>query len=851
MKSQVVLQFLFKLFLDKMNLFYLLFLFFISVTAYSQNKNQTDKGNISGFVFDRETNLHIEGASVQLFSLKDSSITEGTETDSKGSFSFKDVLYGRYSLKVSMISYSSAVIKVIVLNSENRNLNLDTIKLKSGIATTDEIEITAEKSMIEFQGEKKVFNVTNDIVDKGGTATDLLRKIPSVSVDEEGNISLRGSPNIQLQVDGKPLRQNSAAILQQLPASSVQSIELLTNPSAKYEAEGEGGILNIVLKKGAVSYTGYEGIFSLSAGNNDKYNGAVNLSMKNKKINLYTNYSYRNFNMDAEGSSELEKTSVSNPQYINQTGSTNNKTITHLIKSGADFFIDQKNTLGLSATYNYRSRDRDELANVQYLNSSEILYSRYLVNTFESGNNNTWDVSLNYSRLFSSPSHKLTGDASYSYNNEEGNLNSSRQQYTVDFIPVNNTPRLLRSFGDNKNYLGIIQLDYTQPLESGTGKISMKNPALKKKMGSSNKTIEFGVKGIFRKLDNDYLSEVFDYQQNTYVNNVNRTNHFIYNINIYAGYIIYSNLLGKLNYQLGLRSEYSPTNFELPNTTEKYEKNNFDLFPSVNLTYEISPFDNLQAGYTRRINRPNPNNLNPFIDYSDPLNLRKGNPDLEPEYTNSFQLTYLKFFGGVSLNPSVFYKNTYNSITRFRTIIDTNATLTTFLNLADSKTYGAELIAALQAGKNISLNGSVNYSNTQINGTDVQPTLNNSGETWTVKFNGNFNLWYDIDLQMSYNYQGLRPMILGEIQPFWSFDIGVKKDILDNKFSISARASDIFNTTKFNIYLENTGYIQNNYRKMESRSVFLTLTYNIGKIDSKQQTKKGDRDDNKGTDIDF
>lgn len=834
-----------------MKFFYLLIILFISVGSYSQNRNQTGKGNISGVVIDRETNLSVEGASVQLFSLKDSSITEGTETDSKGSFSFSEVSYGRYSLKVSMISYSSAVIKLIVLNSENKNLNLDTIKLKSGVTTTDEIEITAEKSMIEFQGEKKVFNVTNDIVDKGGTATDLLRKIPSVSVDEEGNISLRGSPNIQLQVDGKPLRQNSAAILQQLPASSVESIELLTNPSAKYEAEGEGGILNIVLKKGAVSYTGYEGTFSLSAGNNDKYNGAVNLSMKNKKINLYTNYSYRNFNMDAEGSSELEKTTVSNPQYINQTGSTNNKTITHLIKSGADFFIDQKNTLGLSATYNYRSRDRDELANVQYLNSSSILYSRYLVNSIESGNNNTWDVSLNYSRFFSNPAYKLTGDASYSYNNEEGNLNSSRQQYTVDFIPVNNTPRLLRSYGDNKNYLGIIQLDYTQPLETGTGKVSLKNPALKKSKGSSNKTIEFGVKGIFRKLDNDYLSEIFDYQQNTYVNNINRTNHFIYNINIYAGYIIYSNLLGKLNYQLGLRSEYSPTNFELPNTTEKYEKNNFDLFPSVNLTYEISPFDNLQAGYTRRINRPNPNNLNPFIDYSDPLNLRKGNPDLEPEYTNSFQLTYLKFFGEVSLNPSVFYKNTYNSITRFRTIIDTNATLTTFLNLADSKTYGAELIATLQAGKNISLNGSVNYSNTQINGTDVQPTLNNSGQTWTVKLNGNFNLWYDIDLQMSYNYQGLRPMILGEIQPFWSFDIGVKKDILDNKFSISARASDIFNTTKFNVYLTNTGYIQNNYRKMESRSVFLTLTYNIGKIDSKQQPKKGDRDDNKGTDIDF
>ncbi len=824
---------------------------FIYIDSYSQNQKPGGKGNISGIVLDRESNSPLEGAVVQLFSLKDSSVAAGTETDSRGSFSFNDVTFGKYNLKVSMISYSTALVKGILLNEDNKDLILETIQLQSGISTTDEIEITAEKSMIEFQGEKKVFNVENDIVDKGGSATDMLRKIPSVTVDEEGNISLRGSENIQIQIDGKSIRQNPSLILEQLPGSSIESIELVTNPSAKYEAEGEGGILNIVLKKGAVSYSGYEGIFSLGAGNNDKYNGVINLSMRDKKINLYTNYSYRNFNLDVEGASKLEKTMPANPRYINQTNNTDVKTIAHIIKTGVDFYIDPKNTLGISAIYNYRNRDRNQLANIQYLDDAGILTSRYSANSFEGDADNTWDFTLNYAGILSNPKHKLTGEASYSMNNEQDQENTSRQQYDINFVPVNNTPRLLRTNSNDKNYLTAIQLDYVQPLESGKNN-SLENSFSKRGNGNfSNKTIEFGVKGLFRKLDNDFLSEIFDYEQNSYINNVNQTNHFLYDENIYAGYFLYSNLVGKLNYQLGARGEYSVTDFELPNTTQKYGNNSFDIFPSVNLTYEISAFDNLQASYTRRINRPRPRFLNPFTNYSDPLNLRKGNPDLQPEYTNSYQITYLKFFGGVSINPSIFYKNTYNSITRFRTIIDSNTTLTTFLNVADSKTYGAELIATLQAGKNISFNGSFNYSRTQINGTDVQPDLNNSGDTWTAKLNANLDVWYDIDLQLSYNYQGLRPIILGDIKPFSSFDIGLKKDIIGNKFSLSARATDIFNTTKFNIDIANLGYNQNNYRKNETRSVFLTLTYNIGSTDSKQQQKKGDRDDNNGGDVEF
>ncbi len=733
-----------------------------------------------------------------------------------------------------MVGYSKSIVSGITITPQEKEIIIDTVFLKSGTTVTDEIDVTAERSTLELGLDKKVFTIGRDLNLEGGNATDVLRRIPSVTVDADGNISMRGSGNLKILIDGKPsmlTASNQSQVLEQIPAGSIESIELITNPSAKYDPEGETGIINIILKKD-IGF-GYNGNLSLSAGTKDKYSGSVSLNLKNKLVNVYGNYNFRLFNFGMSGNTYRQYTDVNYPQSYNEYNNASARMFGHMFKGGVDFNLSRFHIIGLSAAFHNRNRERNESTESWYYDSTGAL--SYLTNN-QSGDNEkgySFDLSLNYTGRFKNPKQLLTGEITYTRNKENEDEKINQRYFSPNYIE-NDTPYIRNSFTsslfDNLN----IQVDYTHPFKESS-------------------KLEVGYRSFIRINDNDYYSETYDTSSHQFISDTYANNRFKLNEQIHALYGIFSSKLGNFSYLGGIRLEQTFTKSEVINTGQKFNKNYFSFFPSLSLGYKFSQADEIQASYTRRINRPHSRMVNPFTDYSDPLNIRTGNPDLNPEYIDSYELNYIRYFGKFTVTPSVFFKYTHDGIARYSYLTDSNVSISTFMNLSKVLSYGAELIVSAHPFDWISFNGSASYFKTEVTGDNIAPELYNSGYSWTAKLNAFVRTWYGVDLQFAYNYDGKRVNVTGEMAPHQSLDIAVKKDIIKNRLSLSLRVSDVFNTMKFSVSQQNIGYNQTFDRKRDSRNVFLSLSYKFG-TQSKEQQRKQKREngeDNSSDDIDF
>ncbi|HMS64254.1 MAG TPA: TonB-dependent receptor [Ignavibacteria bacterium] len=779
-------------------------------------KAQNGKGKISGLVSDSKSNLPVQAADISLMRIKDSTIVTGASTDEAGKFLIEDVSFGRYKILIRMIGYKPANVNGIFINDRNSEVNLDTIKIiASSEIETDVIEIESEKSMVEFRGDKKIFNVGDDISNAGGNALDVLKNIPSILVDVEGNVSLRGTQNIKIMVDGKQFGLEGSsrnAVLQQIPATSIESVELITNPSAKYDPEGTSGILNIILKK--KSGFGYNGSININAGTADKYNGGINLNMKSDKFNYYLGYNYTDNNNTISGSSYRQNLFPTESVFINQLTNGNVKSYSNLIKGGIEYNLNPKNSLSLNLNYVNRKSDRSESNNYDYLSINYDTVESYITNNFSTDDGYNFDLSLNYNGKFKSPKQTLYGEITYSNSNEEDIFNS----FETFFIPVNATPGKLNNYENDKSNLLNLQLDYEMPLGKET-------------------KLETGYRGIFRKNDNDFRSESFDYNLNFYVPDLLSSNRYIYDENINAVYGIYSGSVKDFNYSFGLRSEYTSTNGRLEVSNAETSSDYFNVFPSASLSQKLSASQEIQLTYSRRINRPNIRNLNPFVDETDPANIRVGNPFLTPEFTNSYELSYINYFPFAVITPSLFLRNTTDEISRYRFVTDSNVTVTTFLNLNSSYTYGLDLIINSQILKWWNVNGNFSFYQTEVDAENIVSGLVNETNSWSARASTSMNIPDIVDVQVSYFYTGKRISATGTMQPMQSVDLTLNKNLLDNKMSFGFRIADLFNTLKFtgNIAAEN--YIQDFSRRRNSRTAFLTFTYNFGTKDKSDNRK--------------
>lgn len=810
----------------KISLFLILFASITSVFAQRGDRNfkmPEGNGNIIGTVLDKDNNQAIHGATITIYKSKDSTKVGGAETDKSGGFN-SEVPYGRYYLEVSLVGYGTKTITGILVTPKQQQVTLDTIKIKQGV-TTEEIEVTAEKSLIEFTPEKKIFNVSESPLVNNGSATDVLKNVPSVSVDNDGNVSLRGSQNVRILVDGRPLFDDAANTLEAIPASSVESIELITNPSAKFEAEGETGFINVVLKKS--DDVGYNGTLTLSMGDKDKYNASGSLNLKTKKINLFGNYSFRSSRFEMSETSERINT-LSNTSYLlNQPQDGNFKMLSNLVKAGLDYKLTDKQTLSLSSTVSFRNRARNEYTDNYTYDILNNLYSRTLSNNYNSEKGTNFSVVMDYAAKFKQPQQQLSMEASYNHGYEDEPENIINQYFIINYNPVT-TPNGQQYIDQvHQNNFLIFSADYSQPF-------------------GKNSKLDVGLKSTYRYTNPTYYSEHLDSLDNIWIVDGNLNNEFKYKESISGLYATYSSEFGNLGITAGIRTEVTYTKGDLLNDpTQNFTKKYIDFFPSASISEKLNKDNEFQVSYTRRLNRPRPGMLNPFREVSDPYDIRQGNPNLNPEYIDAYELSYLRYFKGALITSSVFFRQTHGLISRYRTLLDSVTSLIMPVNLSKANSYGFELIANLQTPKWLNLNGSFTYYKTEIQGNNIEAELSNSGYTWNTKFLATVKMWLGLELSMVYNYNSKRPIVDGFIEPMQNFDISIKKVFLDKKLDMSMRVSDLFNTQKFQINTANTGYSQNFTNKRESRVAYLTLTYRFGnqmENHKNGQRKKEDED---------
>ena len=784
-------------------------------------------GSLKGVVVNSSTLKPLEYAYVVLYKTLDSSLVSGSISDSTGKFKIEKISLGKYYVAVNLIGHKQQKISDIFIGPKNPDKILDTIKLDANSNTLNTYEIKDKKQDVEYTLDKKVINVEKNLVSVGGTAVDVMQTIPSVTVDIDGNLSMKGSSNITVLVDGKPsglTGSSRSAVLEQIPASSIESIEIISNPSAKYDPDGMSGIINIILKK--KKERGYHGTFTLNAGTGDKYNGSVSLNYSKNKFNLFSSYDVRSNHNKGWGDMQRQTILADTTSYLYNHSTSSRKGLSQNFKLGTDFYMNEKNSFTLSGIYGFSKDTHSDFTTSRTLDFNNILTSYYENSSSEPNKSNDFDYALDYKHSFRKKSEYLTADATYSTSKETETQDQNIQYFLNDMITPYNTPVVQHTISDNKNYVITLQTDYSYPI-------------------SKKSKFETGAKSIIRSIDNNYVFQNFSDSLQQFVNDTNYSNRFIYDEQIHAAYVTYSNTIGAFEFQAGLRAEQALTTSTQKTQNTKYNKNYFSIFPTLHLNLNLKNDNSLQLSYSRRVNRPNYYMLNPFKEQWSPGIYRTGNPYLTPEYIDSYELGHMKYWNKTSLNSSIFYKQINDAIQRFTTIDSNGIQYMTQKNISTGTSYGLEFVISQEFTKWWKANGTFSYFKTVMKGTQDGTDLTNSNYSWTAKFNSTFTVLKNLDAQITANYRAPMVTLQGSMKANYSADIAMKKEIFKNA-SLTLRLSDIFNTQKFEMESSGSNFILNNTRKRESRVLYLGFTY---KINGGQKGKDKKKSFDNGNDI--
>ena len=816
-----------------------LFLFCIlcmtTVTVFAQS---TGNGKMSGKIVDAENNEGIPFATAQVLDRKTKASVRIAQSDADGNFLLAGLPNGIYTFKASYMGFQTMVRDSVAITDKTKEVNFGSIKMKMAQANVlNEVTVTATKPTMQMGIDKKIFSVDQSLVSEGGSASDLLQNVPSVQTDIDGNVSLRGSSGVKVLIDGKPsliAGGDVAQILQSIPASSIETVELITNPSAKYDAEGQSGIINIVLKRN--KKLGFNGSVALTAGNRDNYNANTSLSFQNKKINLYGNYSYRYGNRIGGGYNNIEylNPSANGLAFANQLNDSRNTNKGHNLKAGIDYYLTEKSVLSFSSGVNFRNGDNNTLLDINQLNSSRdpyMLSSRY---NDEEQKGNSFDLNLDFTHKFKKPKEELTASLSFSRGNNDNNQIYNTHVYNIGGTETNNLDiqRTTRD-GLNRNYN--VQLDYSLPLGE-VGKI------------------ETGYRSQIRQSQNNTLADQWNAQINDYDFSYTLSNDFTSKDQVHALYFNYQNQMGNFGYQLGLRGENARLDTRMgayTGTTLGYTPGKVAytrLYPSVYLTEKLNDDQQMQLSYSRRVNRPRGWDTNPFLDVSDPLNLRQGNPNLKPEDVHAFEFSYSKYWKTFSLVSSLYFRQTNDVIQRIRTEPDADGvTLTTPQNLTRNISSGLELIAKYDVVKAWNFTANVNLYQSKIKGVPAFGIVENSGFSWNANLTNNFVLPYAITLQVKGDYRAAEIMAQGKRNAMFGMDAGAKYDFKDKKSSLSLNIRDVFNSRKWKMTTNGTTSIVDFSRRMQGTMANLTYSYRFGKtaFSLDKKAKKQDDQDNR------
>ncbi|PSR14121.1 MAG: TonB-dependent receptor [Bacteroidetes bacterium] len=786
-------------------------------------------GGLLGMVLDQQTEEPILLANVLIFRAGTRDLLGGTTTNERGFFVVKDLPYATYDLEVSYLGYEDWHRETVILSENERIQRLGRVFLTSGTADLAEIEVTAERAAVEFGLDRRVFNVEKDIASSGGTAEDLLRNIPSVTVDLDGNISLRGSSNIRILINGKPSALTGLdrqGFLQQLAAGTIERIEVLTNPSAKYDPEGMGGIINIIMKQ--QNRQGFNVQTSVNVGTNDKYNGNLNLNYRVGKFNLQTGYSYNYDNRFFRGNRFRTTETADTTWFLDQKTDGDRQRISQTLTGAVEYFVSPRASLAVKGNYSDQSSNNTSARDNLYLDPTRNPFLRSVRREIGDETENNWELNLDYRQRFRTEGRELSMSAQHSETDQQEQANFFEDFTEPDGAFLYTTRQ--QNPQPQLNDLWLFQADYTHPLSKKT-------------------TLEAGSRVSLRGVNIDNKLLDYDAASDAYVFNQTLSNLFDYQENVYAGYGIVKGSGGPWEWQAGVRAEQTNTEALLLEPSKQVFPNNyFSLFPSAFLTYKLSEQTGIQFNYSRRINRPNFRALNPFIDYDDPLNPRGGNPLLLPEFINSYEFNYLRSSEQGSLTLTGYFREINDMITRITTPdLTTGVNLRTFANLNRGRNYGLEVIGTLRPVDKLQLVISGNAYRTEIDGNNLESDLNTAGYLFSGRFQSSYTLGKDWGLQLTGFYRSPGVTAQGEMRQMYSVDFGVRKPVLKGKGTITLRATDLFNTRKWGSVTTAQGITDDSLFQRESRIAYLGFSYSL-RQDKRSSRDRGDRREGGGMD---
>lgn len=805
--------------------FLLLYILFLTGThqllAQGPPMNQPI-GRISGKVVDAGKNTPLEYSSVTIQSLKDSSLLMGSLVDEKGFFEITKIPFGAYKLTISYVGYKDFVQQpVLVIPPDKMDVALGTLKVEEDAKVLQEVQITAEKSFMQLNAEKKIFNMEKNTISAGGTAIDALKQVPMVEVDQDGNLSMRGSGNLRVFINGKPSGitiNNTKAILDAIPASQIESIEIINNPSAKYDAEGEVGIINIQLKKN--TKVGLNGTFTVGYATKYDANTGVSINFRKNNISFSSNYSFRfNEGFYKGNSNRYNFPGFISPYYLNTSDRGTFRNINNTLSANLDWDIKEKNTWSFNALGSYSPGFSDGLNNITFLDSAVNFVNK--IQRYTDAKNNNWnaEVTTTYRRVFKDKSNDLVLTGNYARTFREGKPEYTQYEVDENDITLLPFPFFERNTNGSYAHTGYVQGDFTQPFEKAKGKF------------------ETGYKFSARSLVSDLFADSLDNASQTFITNLGLTNSYDYREFIHAAYVIWSQTVKKFSYKGGVRLENTQIRGtqSVGNITDK--QSYFDYFPSASMSYKLPKNNDLQLAYSKRINRPTPEMLNPFGQYSDPYNILTGDPKTKPSYTHAVELTHSKSFKkGIFFSTTVYYRYATNVFTRYRVVDTAGRSIVSFGNLESGQNVGVEFTNRSTITKWWNLMVTANLFQNKIKG-DV-PNGETDASTNSFQYNfrimNTFTFWKGASLQLMVNYRSKIKYLQGTIRPMVFASLGFRKDFLkDNRASIAVNINDIFNTMYFGISNDGSTFSSTTNRYWESTVGSITFSYRFGKSDAK------------------
>lgn len=766
-------------------------------------------------------------ATVVLVDTKTQKQKNGTMTEDDGGFKLPEVNLGEYELHISFLGYQTKIVKGVELTPEKPDFDVETVYLLSEGVTLDAVEVTGESAVIENRIDKMVYNADKDVTTVGGDAVDVLQKVPLLAVDLEGNVSLRGSSNIQILINGKPSTMFSGNIseaLRSIPADQIKSVEVITTPTAKYDGEGSAGIVNIITKK--KNAEGITGSINTSVGTRSN-RGSVNLGFARGRFGLNLNGSGW-YGWPREATSDFLRrdiltdpnTSEDYERVLQQDGVGEGNFFGPRAAISAFYDINAYNSITSSFNFSGRGRNSEQVTKAFLTDprpSVDIMqeYDRISEsNSFRNG----FDWTTDYRKTFKKPDQELALAFQVSGDNSTSDNLFTQQDLTGLYPELN---RQSTNTNDGLNLEYTLQTDYTHPF-------------------GDNVKMETGAKAILRDIDSDFRYEnIADGIAVPTVSDI-----FYYDQDVLAGYMSFNVKMGeKYGLVAGARYEHTRIGGEFEEFPTTFENEYDNFLPSFILSRKLNQFSSLKVSYTRRIQRPSLRFINPYIEQEDPREITVGNPLLDPELTDQFELTYNTYVKGIVINGAVYYRYTDDIIESFTSVVDTNGidgvSLNTFRNIGVNRSIGFNLFSSGTIRKFLTLRGGFNIYTYNGESRVADIDLSRQALVWRVNMNASIKLPSNFVIEMFGFYNSPRQTLQGSRAAFSMFSIGAKKEIWDKRGSIGVSAFQPFTRTlSFPQKLEGENFYQESNRNILIRSFNLTFSYRFGKIDFRNRRSR-------------